>query len=94
MKRKLFYTVALLVFFNCLHQQLAAQVYVQPDCYKTYKSRGDAYKAKGYFDLAVQQYKNAKNCSRLRVDQIRELDMLIADANRRISKTKVITKRY
>jgi hypothetical protein len=94
MKKQLVYTMVLFLLFTGIQQRVAAQVYLQRDCYKSYKSQGDSYKAKGYYDLAVQQYKNAKNCGKLSRAQIKELDSLIADANRRVIKTRVITRRY
>lgn len=89
------YTAIFILLFVMVTQHAAAQsTRATQSCYTRYKSLGDAYKTKGNYSLSVQQYKYARYCSGLNRDQIRILDSLIADANRRVLKTKVIMKRY
>lgn len=79
---------SLLCIFSC--QLLPAQMYnARQDCYTSYKNQGDAYNKTNKYDLAIQQYQNAKYCNTLTAEQRKILDSLIADINRRRPKTMI-----
>ena len=65
------------------------------DCYTTYKTQGDVYQTSRSYDLAIQQYQNAKYCNGLTTAQRRTLDSLIVDCgNKKRTIQKPMTKRF
>jgi hypothetical protein len=74
----------------------APQAVSRRDCYTSYKRQGDAFNKKGKYDLAIQQYQNAKYCPNLPRDSISLLNALIDDAKRRQQRNnrKVITRKF
>jgi hypothetical protein len=69
---------------------------VKLDCYTNYKNSGDAYNKINNYDLAIQQYQNARYCSNISAMQRKTLDSLIADVNRKkqINIKRSIIRRY
>ncbi len=65
---------------------------VKRDCYTTYKNQGDAYNNARNYDLAIQQYQNAKYCNSLSDIQRRTLDILIADVSRKRQLMKKVVR--
>lgn len=85
MKKKIFYTPLIFIFFCFVSVQAAAQkmIQVRVDCFTSNKNRGDAYANAKNYDMAIQQYQNAKYCNALSVQQRRLLDSLIIDCNKK-----------
>ena len=72
------------------HFSSAQSSLVPPNCYATYKNRGDNYKAQKNLPLAVQQYEIARNCNYLTNFQRIQLDSLIGDIKRKLQPVKEI----
>lgn len=94
MKNNPFIKITLSLFLIFLYHFTSAQKMVKQDCYTTYKNQGDAYSNAKNYDLAIQQYQNAKYCNYLSDVQRRTLDSLIADVNRKRQAMKKVVRMY
>ena len=74
------------------HSATAQVKMVKKDCYTTYKTQGDSYNNAKNYDLAIQQYQNAKYCNAISDIQRKTLDSLIADVNKKRSLIRKVTR--
>lgn len=101
MKNNLFaktiFSVLCILFVQLASAQMKApQKQVKQDCYTTYKNQGDVYNNAKNYDLAIQQYQQAKYCNALSSEQRKTLDSLIADVNKKkqMNGNKIIVRKY
>ncbi|MBD0352882.1 MAG: hypothetical protein ICV51_18235 [Flavisolibacter sp.] len=78
MRKKSFCGMFALLLCLLMYNKSSAQASLVPNCYMTYKSKGDTYNNQKNYNSALQQYQYAKNCSYLTNVQRVEIDNLIA----------------